>query len=93
MTKLTPEAKALVSKAGAAWARHKFLRIAAVTEIRAKIEAEYAEVERRSALDVSEAIRIALEGGATQSALREVTSKDQRTFQRFRLFDGLGPLP
>lgn len=93
MTKLSPEAKSLVAKVGELWDAHRTGRITNQAAIRARIEAEYAEVERRSAFALSEAIRRAMEGGATATALREVTTKDPRTFKRFREFDGLGTLP
>lgn len=93
MTNLTPKAMALIDKVMEAWVAHKMLGITAEAKIRARIEAEMAELMRRSALQTSEAIRAAIEGGATQTALRQVTTKDQRTFTRYRTFDGLGPLP
>jgi len=93
MTKLSPEARVLVAAAGEAWLAHKVHRHRLEAELRTKMAAEVEEIERRSALKVAESLRRAIEVGATQSALREVTTRDYRTFRAFRDFDGLGKLP
>jgi len=93
VTRLTPEAQTLVTMAGEAWVAHKIRRQTALAELRAKLAAEMEEQDRRSALRVGEALRRAIDGGATQSALREVTTRDFRTFKAYRDFDGMGDVP
>ncbi len=83
MTKITPAAQALIDLAAKEWSRHKAYMNGLEAQIRARVEAETAEEKNRSALKVANALQVAIDGGATKSALKLVTTKDRTTFESY----------
>jgi hypothetical protein len=91
VTKITPQALALVEVAGKEWARHKMLVASVEARVRARVEAEAAQERDASAYKVALAMGAAIDGGATKAALRPVTTRDFRTFKSY--FDLLSDAP
>lgn len=75
--------QALVNEVSRAWDAYKAERKGAEARARALIEAEVAKAIASKRSKVSEALRVALEGGATKVALKAVTTKDRRSFDSF----------
>lgn len=83
MTKMNPEQEGLAEEVSRQWVRHKAEKSGIEARIRKKVKAEMAEFEAKSALEVAESIRVALEGGVTRVALKKVTSKNPGALEAF----------
>lgn len=83
MTKLNPEQEGLVEEVGRQWLRHKAEKAGIEARIRKKVKAEMEEVITKSAVEVAQSMRVALEGGVTRIALKNVTSKNPGTLESF----------
>lgn len=75
MTRLTPEQEGLIQQVGRKWLSYKAEVAGMEKRIRKRVEAEMQGALSASQIEVAEAARVALEGGATKVALRKVTSK------------------
>lgn len=83
MTHMSQDALTLVEEVHKRWVKLKVEEATREALIRQAVAAEFAERLTETRLEVAHAMRLALANGSTKVALRNVTSKNPGTLEKF----------